>query len=395
MLPTERSTGRVCQQTRCRLPPTKVGRIPRDTQKIFGSALLLCFVLCAVSGGCRDRNSPTATAADKAAMRQTLSWDGRTMGTTYRVVVWAPASDKGSREALNQSVLTRAVEKRLARINQCMSTYQPDSELSQFNATKSRQWFSVSPETAHVVKAAKGYHQATNGALDVTIGPLMELWGFDPTPRVDQREPTHEQLQEVLKRVGSQHLKVRIEGDGQAALQKMVEGLHIDVSALAKGYAVDQIVALLAQSGAAGGLVEIGGEVRTWGLRADGRMWRIGIENPLVADRRLAEIITLDNASLATSGDYRNFRSFPSGSVSHLIDPSTGVAQPTGPRSVSVCAKTCIESDALATALFLMGQKRGLAWSEDHGVAAMFLTIENGKLRTVFSSHFAPYFEPQ
>lgn len=315
------------------------------------------------------------------------------MGTTFRVVVWAEETRDVTTGYLDQKLLEQRVKERLTQINQRMSTYQADSELSQFNVAPPHRWFSVSPETAHVVEAAIGYHRATNGMLDVTIGPLVRLWGFDDSSKMTQQGPTHEQIQDVLKRVGSQYVRVRSEEKKQAALQKIVKGLEIDVSSLAKGYAVDQLVALLRQAGGAGGLVEIGGEVRAWGHRADDRMWRVGIENPLIEGRTLAQIVKLDNAALATSGDYRNFRSYRSGRVSHLIDPRTGMAQSTGPRSVSVCAKTCMESDALATALFLMGQQEGLAWSEDNGVAAMFLTIENGKLSKAFSSHFAPYLE--
>ena len=184
------------------------------------------------------------------------------MGTTYRVVVWADPSD-GVSDAFDQKLLTQNVEARLAQINQCMSTYQPDSELSRFNRAPSYDWFSVSPETAHVVEAAIGYHRATSGALDVTIGPLTRLWGFDDSaansPKVTQQRPTQEQVHEVLKRVGSKYLQVRNNKKDQAAIQKTVDGLEIDVSSLAKGYAVDQLVALLRQSGGAGGLVEIGG----------------------------------------------------------------------------------------------------------------------------------------
>lgn len=392
MLPTKQSIGKTCLTMKFRVSDAIAQRDDRKSPRFYRGDLTFYFALCVLVAGCHDRGVTSAPVADDAMPEQTLSWEGRTMGTTFRVVVWAETRD-GPSGALDQKLLEQSVEERLAQINQRMSTYQADSELSQFNVAPSHHWFSVSPETAYVVEAAIGYHRATNGMLDVTIGPLMRLWGFDGSSEMTQQGPTHEQIQDVLTRVGSQHVRVRSGKKDKAAIQKMVEGLEIDVSSLAKGYAVDQLVALLRQAGGAGGLVEIGGEVRAWGHRADDRMWRVGIENPLIEGRTLAQIVKLDNAALATSGDYRNFRSYRSGRVSHLIDPRTGMAQSTGPRSVSVCAKTCMESDALATALFLMGQREGLAWSEDNGVAAMFLTIENGKLRKVFSSHFASYFE--
>ena len=179
--------------------------------------------------------------------------------------------------------------------------------------------------------------------------------------------------------------------DSHAGLRKTVAGIEIDLSALAKGYAVDQLVELLKKAGGAGGVVEIGGEIRTWGRRKDGQCWQIGIEKPLAGERTLAHIIRLEEAALATSGDYRNFRSLEGKQLCHLIDPHTGTPLPAREMSVSVCAKTCIESDALATALFLMGKEKGLSWSESRGVAAMFLTVENGKLTEKYSSHFEAY----
>lgn len=349
---------------------------------------LLLLVVPVVFAGCRDLTKPESTSGNMAPV-QSLQWGGHTMGTTYRISVWRLRSSNPV-DVFDQAILEQHVAKRLKQINQRMSTYQPDSELSMFNASAENQWYSVSDETADVVAAAIDYHKATDGALDVTIGPLMRIWGFNQEEPV-KVPPKREQVQEVLTRVGSQYLRVR-QNPG-AALQKAVEGLEVDLSAIAKGYAVDQIVALLQQAGGEGGLVEIGGEVRAWGLRPDGRSWRVGIENPLIDKRMIAQIINLKDAALATSGDYRNFRSIESQEVCHLIDPVTGQPRPTGPMSVSVCAKTCMKSDALATALYLMGKDKGLSWSEKHNVAAMYLTVENGKIVKQHSSHFKSYIQ--
>ena len=356
---------------------------PRSLQ-----ALVACF---AVLGGCHEIEKPDSVSGKSPAV-QRAAWTGHTMGTTYRIAVWF--SGGGGADALDQTVLEPAVAERLEQINQRMSTYRPDSELSRFNVFPANRWFSVSAETADVVAAALHYHKATEGALDVTIGPLMRLWGFNPQRpqrELGAEQPEPEEIQEVLTRVGAEHLHVR--DNDRSALQKTVEGLEVDLSAIAKGHAVDQIVALLQQAGGEGGLVEIGGEVRTWGHRSDGRLWRVGIENPRVQNRMLAQIIGLQDAALATSGDYRNFRSIEGQRICHLIDPVTGRPRPTRPMSVSVCAKTCIEADALATALFLLGPEKGLAWSENHGVAAMFLTVKNGKMVQKHSSRFESYLQ--
>ncbi len=336
---------------------------------------------------CHDTQNPNGFWQKSGEVRS-LRWTGHTMGTTYHIQVHFPDTQRTDEQI--QSALKKEVEICLEQINRCMSTYDPESELSAFNRMPPNQWHPVSPSTASVVAAALSYHKQTNGALDVTVGPLMRLWGFG-AQESDPRStlPTTDQIRAVRARVGCEYLQVR--HHSHAGLRKTVAGVEIDLSALAKGYAVDQLVVLLRKAGGAGGVVEIGGEIRTWGRRKDGQCWRIGIEKPLAGERTLAHIIRLEEAALATSGDYRNFRSLEGKQLCHLIDPRTGTPLPAREMSVSVCAKTCMESDALATALFLMGKEKGLAWSESRGVAAMFLTVENGKLTEKYSSHFEAY----
>lgn len=320
-----------------------------------------------------------------------LQWTGHTMGTTYRIAVHF--ADDAERHSEDASTIKQEVEHCLEQINQRMSTYRADSELSAFNRAAADQWHPVSSATASVVAVALQYHKETNGALDVTVGPLMRLWGFgtETTSGAASPLPDAGEIRATRARVGSAYLQSRQQP--HPALKKSKAGIEVDLSALAKGYAVDQLVALLKESGAIGGVVEIGGEVRTWGRRSDGRGWRIGIENPLVDQRVLARILHLETAALATSGDYRNFRSLEDEQLSHLIDPRTGKPLPTRQMSVSVCAQTCLEADALATALFLMGEQQGLAWSESRGVAAMFLVVEDGKITETHSSHFDSYLQ--
>ena len=337
--------------------------------------------------GCHPTQD-ASLASDGPGVVRTLEWAGQTMGTVYRVRAWFPVLEGA--EPVRQRALQETVSKRLEQINQYMSTYRPNSELSRFNLATAKQWFPVSAETAAVVASALHYHQESEGVLDVTVGPLMRLWGFtaEESAKPSLRQPEPDQVRQVRRRIGCQYLRVQLD---PPALQKTIEGLEVDLSALAKGYAVDQLVELLQQQGGEGGLVEIGGEVRTWGLREDGRRWTVGIENPLISDRVLARVLRVQGAAVATSGDYRNFRSLDGEQVSHLIDPQTGYPLPTRQMSVTVCAESCLKADALATALFLMGIDRGLAWSETHGVAAMFLAVQDGKMVEKHSSCFESY----
>lgn len=314
---------------------------------------------------------------------------GRTMGTTYQIKGWFQKVP--GRKVPNQTTLQQQVDRLLDKINAQMSTYLPDSELSRFNAAPAGEWFLVSPETAFVVAEAIKYHKLTSGALDVTIGPLLRLWGFGaqtagrPPPSYP---PDQQELDAVLKYVGSSHLQVRAD---PPALQKDMEGVEIDLSSLAKGYAVDQIVALLRDQGASGVMVEIGGEVCAAGHRPDGTAWRIGIENPTTYGRTVFHVVRLRDNALATSGDYRNFHQSPGETFSHIINPRTGQSLSAQGASVTVCGTSCLEADALATALLLMGAERGVIWCEQNSVAALFLTQKAGKVVEQCSPLFLRY----
>ena len=353
----------------------------------WASACLLSSSLCLLMSGCSEKTQPSGQQIE--AMGEPLQWSGKTMGTTYRIRVDV-AGEGPPPGPERKSLIAQRVEACLERINQQMSTYRADSELSAFNRAAAERWYPVSDATASVVADALQYHEQTGGAFDVTVGPLMRLWGFGAGTVTEMADvPDSEEIRAALAKVGSAHLRVRMKPN--PALRKLKSGIEVDLSSLAKGYAVDRLVDLLKFEGGTGGLVEIGGEVRTWGKRGDGRPWRIGIENPLIGRRALARVLRLETAALATSGDYRNFRTLGDRQIAHLIDPRTGKPLTTHQMSVSVCAETCMEADALATALTLMGVEEGLAWSELHGVAAMFLVVENDNIVEKHSSHFDPY----
>lgn len=296
-----------------------------------------------------------------------LPLSGSTMGTRYHVKI-AGCFEKGSAEPLQEEI-----EEELDRINNWMSTYRPDSEISRFNRFEGQEWFSVSSAFARVVKEALRVSRETDGAFDVTVGPLVNLWSFGPERR-PKRVPERKAIEEVKSGVGYQHLEVR---DEPAALKKLRKTIHVDLSAIAKGFGVDRIAGLLDGLGFENYLVEIGGEIRVRGAKPDDTPWKVGVETPADDKRRIEEVIELRDLSLATSGDYRNFFLEDGKRYSHTIDPRTG--RPTEHRlaSVTVVTEACMEADAWATALMVLGPEDGFAFASERNLAVLFLLRED------------------
>ncbi|MBK5930111.1 FAD:protein FMN transferase ApbE [Halochromatium salexigens] len=288
---------------------------------------------------------------------------GSTMGTNYSVQIVEPSA------ALDRDALAEQINARLADITTLMSTYQPGSELSRFNNADVTEWFLVSPELEAVVEAAQAVSEASAGAFDVTVGPLVNLWGFGPSPRIEDL-PSAGDIQAARARVGWRQLEVQAQ---PPALRKSRPDLYVDLSAIAKGYAVDQLAGLVESHGIVDYLVEIGGELRGRGVNGHGEPWRIAIERPDAGQRAVFQVVALRDLGMATSGDYRNFVEIDGQRYSHTIDPATG--RPVGHRlaSVTVLADDCMQADAWATALLVLGPERGLALAEQRGLAALFI----------------------
>jgi FAD:protein FMN transferase len=306
-----------------------------------------------------------------------LTLTGETMGTSYTVRAVT------GKLPTNREHLQAAIDERLEQINDRMSNWRPDSELSRFNRHREDDWFPVSAETAEVVAAGLRIGRETNGAFDVTVGPLVRLWQFGPEP--GRQPPTPEELAAARERVGLDLVEVR---DNPPALRKRRPDVEVDLSGIAKGYGVDALARLLDERGFTNYLVEIGGEIRTRGRRPDGTAWRVGIEVPEHHRRAVQRIIELENRSLATSGDYRNYREVDGRRWSHTIDPRTG--EPIGHTlaSVSVIADTCMESDALATALMVLGPEDAYDWAVGHDLPVLLIVREtNG-----FVEHATPVY---
>jgi thiamine biosynthesis lipoprotein len=289
------------------------------------------------------------------------SLEGSTMGTYYRISARCPT--------VGLEQIQRSVERELDLVNAQMSTYLPDSELSRFNRTEPAVWMSVSGELVEVVDAATEISELSQGAFDVTVGPLIDLWGFGPDGAISA-PPTPEAVMAARQRVGYRHLETRHSPTGLLKHRM----LTVDLSAIAKGQGVDRLGGKLEDLDCTDFLVDIGGEVTGRGVNASGRTWRVGIEVPDPARYGAVQrVVVLDGVSVATSGDYRNFVDLDDGRYSHTIDPRTGRPVEHTLASVSVVHPSAMWADGLATALNVLGPEVGFELAEREGLAALFL----------------------
>ncbi len=298
------------------------------------------------------------------AVQDAATFTGATMGTTYSVKVAGLASSH------DRDRIAAEIQSRLDRINSLMSTYDPESELSRFNVGDSGEWFSVSAETAQVVAEAIRIGDLSEGALDVTVGPIVDLWSFGPAARPEGTAPTDQEIVAAMSSVGYAQLEVRPD---PPALRKPSPACRVDLSSLAKGFAVDQVAEALETLGITRYMVEVGGEIRTAGLNPAGTTWRIAVEVPTNEGRGIQRVVALEDRAMATSGDYRNYFEQDGVRFCHIIDPRTGRPVRHRLASVSVLADTCMEADALATALFVLGPEEGLQLAASLNIPALFL----------------------
>ena len=267
---------------------------------------------------------------------ETVLLTGRTMGTTYHISLVTDAAD--AREALQARI-----DQRLERINQSMSTYRPESEISRFNKRETTDRdFPVSTDFYTVMTAAAQIHRLTGGAWDGTVYPLVKLWGFGSVED-NPTMPSPQAIQKALAKVGFDGVDLSTTG----MLKKQRSDLTLDLASIAKGYGVDEVSRLLSELGFANHLVEIGGEIYAAGTRADGKPWKVGINRPEKGApvNAVYQALTLHNRAMATSGDYRSFVEIDGRTYTHIIDPRTGYPVTNDVVSVSVIAPTCILAD--------------------------------------------------
>jgi len=310
-----------------------------------------------------------------------ITLNGSTMGTVYTVKIV-------KRDLFNLKIpsdsLHKQIDSLLIQINQKMSTYLTDSEISQFNQFQEQDWFPVSPELASVVKNALKISAKSNGTFDITVGPLVNLWGFGPENR-PVLIPSEEEIRARKVLVGYENLQVKSD---PPSLRKKNGGLYCDLSAIAKGYGVDQVASLLDSQGCTNYMVDIGGEIKTGGRNPNGNYWKIGVATPQ-EEFGVQKIISLMNKAAATSGDYRNYFEMDGIRYSHMIDPRTGRPITHQLASVTVIQDSCMTADALATAIDIMGPEEGLKFAISMELP-VFLIVREGNS---FVEKMTPEFE--
>jgi len=311
--------------------------------------------------------------------------NGLAMGTTWFVKVVAPDAKPEQRDEVRT-----AVQRELDRVERLMSTWDAQSELSKFNRTPSTEAFPMSEPTLDVLEISLAASDRTSGAFDVTVGPAVRAWGFgagaDPATHTPPDEPTLARLRE-----GVGYLNLEIDRP-TGTVRKGHGETEVDLSGVAKGYAVDRISRALGKLGWHNVLVELGGELGARGTHGPGDPWRVAVERPGADGRSIFAIVELRDAGMATSGDYRSFYVRDGVRLSHLIDPRTLRPIAHTVASVSVIDADTARADALATGLGVLGLEAGLALAEREQIAAYFIVRDPGDaLRGVASSRFKPF----
>jgi thiamine biosynthesis lipoprotein len=305
------------------------------------------------------------SACSNPGQRQQSTLNGSTMGT-----IWSVKFITSATSHLTESQVNATVNADLQRIDQLLSTYLDDSELSRFNRNRSAKWIAVSKDFVEVMAAASKISQLTNGAFDVTVAPVVNLWGFGSDGSITE-VPDEDAINQALHKIGYQKIEVDI---ANQRLRKLIPDISVDLSAIAKGYAVDQVALSLEKLGIMEYLVEVGGELRANGHNLADVAWKVGVEVPTPQLRQVYQAIQLENQSVATSGDYRNYFEIAGQRFAHTIDPVTARPVKHTLASVTVVAATTIQADGWATAFMVLGVEKGFAIAEQQQLAVLFIS---------------------
>ena len=329
------------------------------------------FILVFLLSGCQSKKvEPTV-------------FSGQTMGTTYHITIANNQAD-AAREVLQQDI-----NQLLVGVNQSFSTYIDSSEVSQLNKYKGTGGQVKSAPFIEVLNEALRISKITGGAYDITVGPLVNLWGFGPTFKEDN-PPSSDDISSALRSVGYKNI---IFEEETRLVKKLKPDMYIDFSSIAKGYGVDQVAKFIESKGFMDYMVEIGGEMRVRGNNPNGTMWRIAVEKPESSKRVIQRVINVSDIAMATSGDYRNFFIKDGVQFSHTIDPTTGSPVQHNLASVTVLASNCMTADALATAFMVLGEKKGYDLAVENKLAALFLLKDDGGFKEVMTPSFQKLIE--
>lgn len=337
---------------------------------------LLFVALMSLLMGCDDTSSKAHDA---------MVLEGKTMGTVWRVSL-------AGVEAGRKAALQQRIQQRLDADDAELSTWKPTSVLSRFNQSRATTPQPVSENMADIVTIALRIGKKTSGAMDITVGPLVNLWGFGP-----DKQPNHipddSQIAAAKALTGLQHLRVIQGGEGQW-LQKDLPGLYVDLSTVGEGFATDHLARLMEQEGINNYLVSVGGAVLSRGMNAQNRPWRVAIQKPTDRENAVQARVDLQGHGISTSGSYRNYYELDGKRLSHIINPATGRPIDHKLVSATVIATTALEADGWDTGLMVLGTEKAKALAIKEKLAVYLITREGDRFVSWMSPQFSAFIIP-
>ena len=335
----------------------------------FQRILLLTLVIIGLSG-C-EKNDVNA-----------LVIQGKTMGTVWRVSVAGVAPER-------QKALEQAIQQQLDRDDGELSTWKSDSVLSRFNQYQGSAPQPISADMADIIIAALRIGHKTQGAMDITVGPLVNLWGFGPGKQ-PTHTPTDAEITAAKALTGLQHLRV-IQSVSGPALQKDLPGLYVDLSTMGEGYATDHLARLMEQHGITNYLVSVGGAVLSRGVNANHQPWRVAIQKPTDRENAVEARVNLQGHGISTSGSYRNYYELDGKRISHVIDPVSGKPIEHQLVSATVIATTALEADGWDTGLMVLGTERAKALALQQHLAVYLISKQGDGFTHWMSPQFKTF----
>lgn len=331
---------------------------------------------CVLLSGCDSATSPAPQKSAATVL------DGKTMGTFWRVSIINV--DEAKAKALRQKI-----EAQLDADDRLLSTWKDDSALMRFNHSPGTEPWPVSEAMADIVTGALRIGAKTHGAMDITVGPLVNLWGFGPDKQ-PVKTPDPQQIAAAKARTGLQHLTVINRADRQY-LQKDIADLFVDLSTVGEGYAADHLARLMEHEGISRYLVSVGGALVSRGMNADGQPWRVAIQKPTDRENAVQAIVDINGHGISTSGSYRNYYELDGKRISHVIDPQTGRPIDHKLVSVTVIAPTALEADGWDTGLMVLGTEKAQEVVKEQGLAVYMIVKEGEGFKTWMSPQFRTF----
>lgn len=332
--------------------------------------------VCVLFSGCDSATSPQEPKSAVTVL------EGKTMGTFWRVSVINV--DQAKDQALRQKI-----QAQLDADDRLLSTWKNDSALMRFNHFSGTTPWPVSEAMADIVTMSLRIGAKTHGAMDITVGPLVNLWGFGPDKQ-PVKTPDPQQIAAAKARTGLQHLTVINQADKQF-LQKDIPDLFVDLSTVGEGYAADHLARLMEQEGISRYLVSVGGALVSRGMNGEGHPWRVAIQKPTDRENAVQAIVDINGHGISTSGSYRNYYELDGKRISHIIDPQTGRPIDHKLVSVTVIAPTALEADGWDTGLMVLGPEKAQDVVREQGLAVYMIVKEGEGFKTWMSPQFRTF----